>query len=50
MHERPLRPFLWLPAQVIGVAQVINKNMGNGEFTKEDEEVRVSVCEKLAWW
>lgn len=28
--------------QVIGVAQVINKNFGSGEFTEEDEEVRIN--------
>lgn len=28
--------------QVIGVAQVINKDGGKGIFTKEDEEVRIA--------
>ena len=33
--------------QVIGVAQVINKDGGIGIFTKEDEEVRIAICTKF---
>ena len=33
----------FLFVQVIGVAQVINKDSGKGEFTEEDEEVSLTV-------
>ena len=38
------------PVQVIGVAQVINKNGGNDIFTAEDEEVGpFFLCVEAEW-